>query len=103
MQQPDLESEMLLAVQHAYYLDAKNPSDLDVLIKLAEKIGLDADLFKRDISSENCQNLLMNEIEFCRTIYIHSFPSLVLQTGESLSVIEIDYNDSGEILKQIPY
>ena len=103
MQQPELESEMLLAVQHAYYLDAKNPSDLDVLIKLAEEIGLDADLFKRDISSENCQNLLMNEIEFCRSLYIHSFPSLVLQKDESFSVIEIDYNDSTKILKQIPH
>lgn len=101
MQRPDLESEMLLAIQQAYYMNAKNPSDLEVLVQLAGNVGLDTDQFKSDIVSEKCQNFLMHEIKFCREIYIHSFPSLVLQMGESFSAIEIDYNDSAKILKQI--
>lgn len=101
MQQPELESEMLLSIQQAYYLLAKNPSDLDVLIGLAEQLGLDTRQFVDDIQSEVCQKILLEEIEFCREINITSFPSLVLKQGKSYTSLEIDYNNSKKILDQI--
>ena len=101
MQQPKLERDMLLAIQQAYYLEAKNPSDTAVLITLADKIGLDSEQFAKDIVSDDCQNALMTEIEFCRNIYAHSFPSLVLKQAESYAFINVDYNDSASILSQI--
>ena len=101
MQQPELESEMLLLIQQAYYLLARNPSDLDVLVALAEQLGLDTRQFVDDIQSEVCQNKLLEEIEFCRDINIYSFPSLVLKHGKSYTSLDIDYNDSKKILSQI--
>ncbi|NOQ88490.1 MAG: DsbA family protein, partial [Gammaproteobacteria bacterium] len=101
MQCPQSESDMLLAIQQAYYLQAKNPSDLDVLIELADKIGLNTEQFSNDIVSDGCQNALMDEIEFCRNIYVHSFPSLVLKQAESHALISVDYNDCASILNQI--
>lgn len=101
MQQPELESEMLLSIQQAYYLLAKNPSDLDVLVGLAEQLGLDTRQFVDDIQSEVCQKILLEEIEFCREINITSFPSLVLKQGKSYTSLEIDYNNSKKILDQI--
>ena len=101
MQQPELESEMLLLIQQAYYLLARNPSDLDVLVALAEQLGLDTRQFVDDIQSEVCQNVLLEEIEFCREINIFSFPSLVIKQGESYTPLDIDYNSSTNILRQI--
>jgi len=101
MQQPELESEMLLLIQQAYYLLARNPSDLDVLVALAEQLGLDTRQFVDDIQSEVCQNVLLEEIEFCREINISSFPSLVLKQGKSYTSLDIDYNSSTFILSQI--
>lgn len=101
MRQPQLEGEMLLLIQQAYYLQAENPSDLDVLISLAEKLGLDEKQFADDIQSELCQNTLLKEIEFCRDINISSFPGLVLKQGKSYTSIDIDYNNSKKILDQI--
>ena len=101
MQQPDLEAEMLLLIQQAYYLQAKNPSDLDVLLSLAEQLGLNTQQFSDDIESEVCQNALLKEIEFCRDINISSFPSLVLKQGKSYTSLDIDYNNSKKILNQI--
>ena len=46
MQNPELELEMLLAIQQAYYLHAKNPSDKDVLTQLASDIGLNVEVFE---------------------------------------------------------
>ena len=101
MQRPDLEEEMLKAIQHAYYLQAKNPSDLEVLINLAGQLGLDSQQFSDDIQSKACQNILSKEIEFSRYIDIESFPSLVLKQEKSYTSLDIDYIDSKKILAQI--
>jgi len=101
MQQPALENEMLLLIQQAYYLQAKNPSELDVLAALAEQLGLDTRQFVDDIQSEVCQNILLGEIQFCREINISSFPSIVLKQGKSYTSLDIDYNSSTFILSQV--
>ena len=101
MQQPSLEKTMLLAIQHAYYLNAQNPSDEKVLVNLAEQIGLDAKQFAVDIRSEDCQNDLLQEIKHCRDIGVSSFPGLVLKKGESYTLLDLDYNSSKTILDQI--
>lgn len=101
MQQPSLEQAMLLAIQQAYYLNAQNPSDETVLVNLAEKIGLDVKQFAVDIRSENCQNILLQEVKHCRDIGVSSFPGLVLKKGESYVLLDLDYNNSKTILDQI--
>lgn len=100
-QQPQLASTMLLSIQQAYYLQAKNPSDLNVLLELSEKLGLDVKRFANDIQSDLCQNALLKEIEFCRSIGVNSFPSLILKHGKSYTSIDIDYNNSKNILDQV--
>jgi putative protein-disulfide isomerase len=101
MQQPESEQEMLLAIQQAYYLEARNPSDVDVLIQLADKIGLDRQRFTADIQSQACQNMFLEEIQLCRDINTHSFPSLVLKQGKSYTLLDLDYTNSNIILNQI--
>ena len=93
MQNPELELEMLLAIQQAYYLHAKNPSDKDVLTQLASDIGLNVEVFEKDIESETCQKLLFDELQEARRLYVHSFPSLVLSCNNVECAITIDYNN----------
>lgn len=101
MQDESLEHDMLLAIQQAYYLNAENPSDESLLIKLAGRIGLDIDSFIKDIRSDKCQHKLIAEIKYCRDMNINSFPSLLLKRGKSYVLLEIDYNNSNKILNQI--
>ncbi len=97
-----LEEDMLLAIQQAYYRDAKNPSDQSTLLELAENIGLGLEQFSDDIQSEACQKTLMKEIEFSREIGVHSFPSLVYtKQGKAAALLHIDYNNSQKIIDQI--
>ncbi len=100
-QQPELAHKMLLAIQQAYYLQAKNPSDIDILICLAGDIGLNTTVFTADITSELCMNDLLKEITFSRNIDVHSFPSLVLKQEKSHLLLELDYNNFRNILDQI--
>ena len=101
MQAAQAESKMLFAVQQAYYLLAKNPSDLDVLIQIARDIGLDGEAFAADINSEACIAALDKDLLLSRDLYVSSFPSLLLSHDNVLSNIQIDYTSSANILNQI--
>jgi len=101
MQAAQAESKMLFAIQQAYYLHAKNPSDIDVLIQIAWDIGLDSEAFAGDINSEACIAALQKELQLCRDLYVSSFPSLLLSHDNVLSNIQIDYTSSENILNQI--
>lgn len=101
MQQVQLKQKMLLAIQQAYYLQAKNPSDENVLIQIAKDIGLDSELFAHDINSNECKSELDNDLLLTRDLYVSSFPSLVLSCNNVISNIRIDYTSSEAILKQI--
>ena len=100
-QNSDLEQTMVKLIQQAYYLDAKNPSEDDVLISLAKTLDLDIKQFTQDLNSEPTQQLLSNDIALMQSMGVSSFPSLVLQTTNRIKSITIDYNNPKLILNQI--
>lgn len=87
------EQEMLAAIQHAYYLQAKNPSDIDTLQTLANDIGLDETDFVEQINSQEVDGALKAEINKMRAMPINGFPSLVLLHEQVLTPIPVDYQD----------
>ncbi|MFW2372552.1 MAG: DsbA family protein [Gammaproteobacteria bacterium] len=100
-QNPAAETEMLLAIQQAYYLRAENPSDYPTLIDLAEPIGLDKEQFASDILSDEVEQILQQNIKLAHSMYVYSFPSLILERNGQQEAIKIDYNDADKILQQI--
>jgi putative protein-disulfide isomerase len=100
-QQPTLGTAMIFAIQEAYYLNSKNPSDDKVLIDLANELGLDAARFTRDLSSPETQKLLLSEIQFSRELGVSSFPSLVLKNNKIETLLKLDYNKPDIICNQI--
>lgn len=85
------EHEMLAAIQHAYYLHAKNPSEPDVLCQLAANVGLDISHFFELIKSKVLHQQLTEEIAKARAMPIQGFPSLVLYSNNCYHAIPIDY------------
>lgn len=85
------EPQMLAAIQQAYYLQAKNPSDISVLVQAAEVAGLDCDNFEQNITNEALNERLLDEIHFAHSLPIKGFPSLVIEHQEKQLAINIDY------------
>jgi len=100
-QHPDFENLMIYGIQKSYYLEAQNPSNEDVLINIAKKLGLDIDKFKIDLKSSQVNEILVNEIKLARSMDMNSMPSLAFQVNDTLKVIDIDYLDANYIIKQI--
>ena len=95
------EKQMLTAIQTAYYLEARNPSDSDVLIDLADSIGLDLERFESDFGSVSLNEEFMRELDFARSIGGNSFPSLFVQTAEGLVELQVDYQSAQTTISQI--
>ena len=97
------EQEMLSAIQQGYYLQAKNPSDIETLQALAIEIGLDAEDFSQQISSQQIDAALQLEIAKTSELPIKGFPSLVLlnpQAGTTIA-IAVDYKNWQHSFNQI--
>lgn len=98
---PTAEEPMISAIQEAYYLNARNPSDISTLVELAGGIGLDAPAFVATVSGPEIETRLQADIAFARRAPNNGFPSLLLQTPEGLHAIDLDYLDATPMRLQI--
>ena len=100
-QVPMQERGMIKTIQHAYYLDARNPSDDRVLIELAGDLGLNTQRFAKDLNSEETHRSLHRDVALGQRLGARGFPSLVLVSQADTKLLQLDYNSSTNILRQI--
>ena len=86
------------ALQRAYFLDARNPSDYDTLISLANEIGLDPVQFQEDLDSSFVQQTFRKELNLVRSLGISGFPTVIWHQqdateGNRLEVLSTGYTD----------
>ena len=102
-QNPSLEEQMINSIQHAYYIDAKNPSDDSTLIDLASKLDIDIEQFKKTLNNNETQSLLLGDISIAKQLGAQGFPSLFYKDSKEIRPLQIDYNNPRIILDQISY
>ena len=100
------EKRMLERIQHAYYREARNPSDTETLCELAGEIGIGVTEFRERLGSEACETELRGELEQRRGLGVRGFPSLVLTTDAGSELVPHDYTDAqvtlGALDAQVP-
>lgn len=97
------EETMLAAIQKAYYLQARNPSDSDTLQQLAGELGLDTAAFAEALHSGRIQQRLEAEISHARSLGADSYPSLVLEVDGNPWPVPVDYDDPNAMLANIEW
>jgi putative protein-disulfide isomerase len=73
-------AQMFGALQRAYYMEARNPSDASTHLALAGELGLDVVQFGEDLVSARVEELLQMDFELGREFGVRGFPTLVLST-----------------------
>jgi len=96
-----LEVEMIDAIQRAYYLRAKNPSNYETHITLAAELNLDQAQFASDLQSENTEVELQRQVAFTRASGARGFPSLALKDDQQMTHINVNYQDHQTTLDEI--
>lgn len=95
------EDAMVLAIQKAYYLEAKNPSDLDTLEQLAARLGFNGESFRADMDSVETETELQGQIQFTRASISSGFPTLQLENEGVMNNIAVDYKNADTSLAVI--
>ena len=90
------------ALQQAYFLDARNPSDYETLISLAEEIGLDPEQFKEDLDSSVVQQTFREELNQVRSLGVSGFPTVIWYQQDAtdrnrLEVLSTGYTDADSL------
>ncbi|HIF41808.1 MAG TPA: DsbA family protein [Planctomycetes bacterium] len=89
-------------IQQAYYQEARNPSDTGTLVALARDLGFDDGAFERELNAPGTQALLEADLAFRRELNVHSFPTLILESGEERVVLTEGYSDAEQVLACLP-
>lgn len=92
---------MILAIQQAYYLQARNPSDRETLLALASETGLDRTVFGRYLDDPDTAVTFEQEMQRAHRMGADSFPSLRLQVGERIEPVAVDYRHASTMLAEI--
>ncbi len=86
--------KMSTAIQHAYYLNAQNPSDDDTLFSLADDLGLDVADFSKALHSPETRAIHQQQMALCQSLGIQGFPSLALTIDKQAQRVALDYNSA---------
>ena len=90
--------EMFDRIQQAYYLEARNPSDVEVLCSLAAELGFDEEEFHAELISAEVEAELQAGFNTRRRIGAYSFPSLVLESDGKIHFLCEGYSSAQDIL-----
>ncbi len=85
------DTAMNQAIQQAYYLDARNPSERDTLIALAGEIDLDVPRFAADLDAPHTRAAHTVEMDLARHLGVRGFPGLILVDGDQAQEIRVDF------------
>ena len=77
--------EMFTAIQRAYYLEARNPSDTATLIELASELGIPAQPFADRLASDATQHVLQSHFHLRDRLQAHGFPALLLERNHKVT------------------
>ena len=72
-------SLMYDAIQRAYFLEARNPSDAEALECVAGEIGLDRKQFTEDLGSDHINRIFQLELESVAKLGVSGFPTMVVK------------------------
>lgn len=93
--------KMAAAIQHAYYLQALNPSDDVTLCDLAEQLGFSRELFRNSLHSPEIEAELQQQIKLGRSLGAQGFPSLFLLKDEQIIPLTYGYCSASELENQL--
>jgi len=92
--------EMFDRIQQAYYQEAKNPSDVEVLCSLAVELELDEENFRASLASAEVEATLQAGFNTRRRLGAYSFPSLVLESEGKVHFLCEGYSTVDEIMQK---
>jgi putative protein-disulfide isomerase len=92
---------MMSAIQHAYYLQARNPAETATLVALAGEIGLDSERFADDLPSRAVQTRFQEDLQLTQRLGVQGFPSMLFEDDDQLIWLAAGYTEEAVIMQRL--
>ena len=97
---PEYEFDYLWALQKAFYQDARDLSEVKVLLELATDRGVEEKVFMQRFDSPTLKMATNMDFQLAREIQARAFPSIVLRAGHDYTFVSVGYQEY-EILEPL--
>lgn len=98
---PEKELYFFKAVQKLFYYENKNTNEVVAYLELAQEIGIDAETFKKEFSSEAMKEAVKADFAAAGQLGVRSFPTLVLKKGEQYYLVSSGYDQAERIVTKV--
>ena len=98
---PSLVFSLLESMQFSFYVEQKDVTNPKILAQLADKIGVDMDLYLQVFESEEAKNEVSIHFEKVRQWGVNSFPTVAVQNASGYSVLNRGYCLPDELFQKI--
>lgn len=88
---PEYEFDYLWALQGAFYQQARDLSDPQVLVEIVSQFGIDGPLFLARFESPDLIKATQMDFQLARDIQAHAFPTIVLRAEHNYTFVTIGY------------
>lgn len=89
--------EMFAAIQRAYYLEARDPSDKALLARLGAELGFDEAAFADAIDDEGTRARLAEHLALRDSLGVRAYPSLVLERDRRVEYLTQGWTDAATL------
>ena len=93
----DIAFDFLKKLQEAFFIDGKNPNNLETYTKIAEEFGIDKDEFEKKFLSEELTNETYSVFNMVASVGAMSFPTVIMVEGNKGKIIAQGYSRFEEL------
>ncbi len=84
-------------IQEAFYVKNADVTKLDILMEVAEKLGLDGVQFRQTFQDPQTKQMLWEEFDQARQLGVNGFPTLLSRQGDSVDTLMYGYQSIQEV------
>lgn len=78
----------LIELRHATVIDCLPTTHFDEIMNVVRKVGIDEISFKRHYQDGSAEDALRKDLEYTRSLGIHSLPAYLIQYGENALIMQ---------------
>lgn len=101
---PERSEAFLTELRHATVIDCLPTTHFDVIMKIAQKVGIDEYSFKLYYQNGNAAKALETDLEYTHRLGIHSLPAYLIQSGDKAIIMQsFEYQDFVDVITKLTH
>lgn len=101
---PERSEAFLTELRHATVIDCLPTTHFDIIMKIAQKVGIDEYSFKQYYQNGNAEKALETDLEYTHRLGIHSLPAYLIQSGDKAIIMQsFEYQDFVDVITKLTH